>query len=162
MNEKTRLPRWIVIWLLISMLIVFWDVTFVLFRPASFAEGALGLIYIPYAKYIKIDTSYADMNNAFVVAQSIMSLFEIALGLIALYLNYRRVFLAACLFAFSSQLLTATKTILIFLLEIVGGMQHVGHNVISDLILYYFMPNSVWIVLPFAVVIVLGRLLIIC
>lgn len=158
--EQKRLQKWIVIWLIISMIIVFWDVMFVLLRPVSLPGGSLAWLWVPYATYIKIDTSYADLNNAFIVAQGIMSLIEIIIAIIALSLNYSGKFLPACLFAFSSMLLTGTKTVLIFVLEAVNKFSHVGHNTVMDLIFYYTLPNSIWIVIPFLAVNVLGRTLI--
>jgi hypothetical protein len=56
MMTNIKLPVWIKIWLLISSSIIFWDVMFILLRPASFAHGALAAIWIPYVKYIQIDT----------------------------------------------------------------------------------------------------------
>ena len=159
MNKKLGLPKWIIIWLIISTAVVFWDVMFVLLRPASFIGGNLGFLWVPYAKYIKIDTSYADLTNTFVIAQSIMSLFEIAISIIALFLNYFRQFNQACLLAYSALLLTCAKTILIFVIEMVSGLKHVGHNTSFDLIMYYILPNAIWIIIPAAAILTLGRLL---
>lgn len=150
-------PKWIKIWIIISALIVFWDVMFVLLRPASLPEGSLAFIWIPYAKYIQIDISYADMQNNFVITQAIMSLFEICIGIISLYLAHIKKTILAILFAFSALLLTGTKTIFIFLQEFIGHFEHVNHNSISDLVFSYILPNSVWIIIPFIAVFCLGK-----
>lgn len=154
------LPKWIIIWLIFSMLIVFWDVLFVLLRPASFPGGALQSFWLPYAQYIKIDTSYADMDDNFVIAQALMSLAEICIGFIALYFSYKGKNSAAILFAFSALLLTGTKTILIFLVEMVANFKHIQHNPMTDLFLFYILPNSLWIIIPFCAVFLLGQQLI--
>lgn len=151
------IPKWIMIWLAISTIIISWEMLFILLRPASFANGSLAAIWIPYAQYVKIDTSYADLQNDFVNALPFMDLFEIAIGIAALTFNYLRKTPAAMVFAFSSFLLTGTKTIFVFVQEGVGGFKHVGHNSISDLVFLYFLPNSIWIVIPFLAVFILGR-----
>jgi hypothetical protein len=155
-----RLPTWIVIWLIISIMIILWDSGFLFTRPDSFPGGRLAWIWVPYAKYITIDTGYADLHNDFLVAQQIMSLIEVFIGIIALYLNYNQKYNLAILLAFSTLLLTGAKTILVFVIETVSGFKHVGHNSIHDLILLYILPNSLWLIFPFAGVIVLGRYLI--
>ena len=145
------IPKWIMIWLILSMLIVSWDVLFVLLRPVSFTVA----LWQPYAKYILIDKSYADLNNSFVVTQAIMSLVEIMIGLIGIFYYLTKRGKVASLLIFSSQLLTLAKTILIFFLEIIGGFPYTGHNHLNDLILYYYLPNSVWIILPLIVIMLL-------
>jgi hypothetical protein len=157
--QYKKIPNWIIIWLIVSMFIVLWDSGFLFARPASFPGGRLSWLWIPYAKYITIDTSYIDLHNNFLIAQQIMNLVEILISMAALYFNGKKN-QVAILFAFSSLLLTGTKTILIFLLEVVSGLQHVGHNSLQDLILFYILPNSLWIIFPFIGVFILGRFLV--
>ncbi len=157
MNKLTKLPTWIVIWLCIGMTINFWDAWYILLRPASFAGGSLGAIWLPYAKYVQIDTSYLDLNNEFIKTIAIANFFEISLGLTALYFNYRRNISLAVVLAFSSLLLTGMKTILVFALEALDGFTHVAHNPLVDLICYYILPNIPWIIFPFMAVFTLGR-----
>ena len=57
-------PKWVSVWLCITTLIVLWDASFVLNRPASFTN----MIWYPYRDYVKIDMLYGDMEDAFVVA----------------------------------------------------------------------------------------------
>lgn len=99
------------------------------------------------------------MQNDFVNSLPYMDFLEIGLSLISLYLNYLRKVLAAMLFAFSSLLLTGTKTIFVFIHEGIGGFKHVGHNDLSEIILFYIVPNSIWILLPLLAVFILGRAL---
>jgi hypothetical protein len=155
-----KIPRWIIIWLIISMMIILWDSGFLFTRPDSFPGGSLAWLWVPYAKYITIDTGYADLDNDFLVAQQIMSLIEIIIDIVALYFNYKRKISLAILLIFSTLLLTGFKTILVFLLEAVSGFKHVGHNAVYDLIFLYILPNSLWLIFPFAGVFVLGRYLI--
>jgi hypothetical protein len=55
--------------------------------------------------------------------------------------------------------LTAAKTLLIFVIELVTGGQHVGHNPLGDLVLLYILPNTVWVVMPIVVAFATGRAL---
>lgn len=155
--QSLKLPKWIILWMVIGMSINLWDVGFIFLRPASFAGGSLGAIWLPYANYVKIDTSYLDLNNAFIPAMAWMNLFEITLGCMALTLNYFQKTAAAIVFAFSSLLLTGTKTIFFFVWEAESGFAHIKHNPMSDIIFLYVLPNALWIVFPFLAVIVLGR-----
>ena len=61
-------------------MIVLWDASFVLNRPASFSN----LIWYPYRDYVEIDKLYGDMDDAFVVAQSYMNIVEASMNLVAL------------------------------------------------------------------------------
>jgi len=157
MNKLTKLPMWIVVWLCIGMSINFWDVWYILLRPDSFAGGSLGAIWLPYAKYVQIDTSYLDLHNEFIKSIAIANSFEISLGLTALYFNNKHNIALAVVLAFSSLLLTGMKTILVFALEALDGFTHVAHNPFSDLICYYILPNIPWIIFPFMAVFTLGR-----
>ena len=155
-----KVPGWILLILILSMLITFWDALFVLMRPESLPGGKLAFIWLPYAKYITIDTAYGDINNHFVVAQALMTLFEIVIGVFAVGFYLASKHRLATLLAFSSFLLTGTKTVLIFVLEAVSHFVHVAHNSWHDLIFLYVIPNGIWIVIPYLCVLRLGYLLI--
>jgi hypothetical protein len=147
--EPTVLPRWVLIWLAISSALILWDVTFVLARPDVF-------LWAPYDTYVKVDLGYAHPDG-FVKAQSIMSLLEIAVLVVGVALRRRPVgVLLVCV----TSVLTAAKTLLIFLVEIVTHGKGVGHNATSDLVLKYILPNSAWVVMPLVVAYVTGRLLV--
>lgn len=152
------LPRWILVWLCVGYAIIAWDVAFVLLRPASLPDGSLGALWaIPYARYIAVDHSYADLANPFIWAQAIMSLFELALVLVALGAVSRRQRGRAHLLAFCASALTAAKTSLILLVEALSGFANIGHNAPLDAVLLYLLPNAVWIVVPLGVAFVTGR-----
>lgn len=136
------------IWLAVSTLLIVWDVTFVLARPDVF-------LWAPYDTYVKVDLGYANPTG-FVTAQAIMSLLEIAVLLVGIALRRRPVgVLLVCVVS----ALTAAKTVLIFLVEIVTGGQGVGHNATGDLVLMYALPNAAWVVMPLVVAYATGRAL---
>ncbi len=134
------------IWLAVSSLVILWDVTFVLARPDFF-------LWAPYDNYVKVDLGYAHPTG-FVNAQAIMSLLEIAVVLVGLALRRRPV---GALLVCITSVLTAAKTLLIFLVELVTHGAGVGHNPTGKLVLMYVLPNSVWVVVPLVVAFVTGR-----
>ena len=156
---SARLPRWIVVWLLISSALIGWDVAFVLLRPASMPGGALAFLWIPYETYITVDHSYGDLGNGFVWAQAMMSLLELAVLAVGLVLHARRRHAVATLLVFTVSVLTGAKTLLILLIEAVTGGAHVGHNPAADLVLLWLLPNGVWVVMPLVVAWITGRML---
>ena len=71
------------IWLLVSLPLVFWDTGYVLLRPWSMPGGFLhSPIWIPYALYGRVDYIYGwpafEANNGFTSAQGAMNLIESA------------------------------------------------------------------------------------
>src|SRR5262249_20792941 len=132
--RSESLPRWMVIWLTISIPIVLWDVSFVLLRPASMPGGSLAFLWPPYAKYITVDKSYGDVHDPFVQAQAIISLLEAPFGIGALALSYmRKKRQLAMLLAFAMSAMLCSKTLLILMIEIVSHGKSVGHNALGDL-----------------------------
>ncbi len=62
------------VWLVASSLIVIYDASYVLQRPASMEGGKLFPYFSPYALYIQYDTLYGDLKDSFVVIQSWLNL----------------------------------------------------------------------------------------
>jgi hypothetical protein len=149
--SRSSLPAWVVIWLLLSLPLIFWDIGFVLLRPHSMPGGELAFLWAPYEKYITVDLGYADVQNGFVRAQALVTCFEAAAAIAGLVLSFGRRERLATLLVFSASLLTFAKTSLIFLIEIVTGGEHVGHNPPAELLLLYVLPNLLWVVFPAAV-----------
>ena len=61
------LPTWALVWLQVSLLVVLWDASFVLLRPASMAGGEYEAFFEPYKKYITIDKVCAQFAIAVVI-----------------------------------------------------------------------------------------------
>ena len=87
-----NLPTWIVVWIAVSTLIVIYDASFVLLRPRTLEGGDLSFLFsgrqfsaqqISRHKmtlfvaldilYSTIDIKYGDMEDHFVIAQSMYS-----------------------------------------------------------------------------------------
>ncbi|KAL0481854.1 hypothetical protein AKO1_011298 [Acrasis kona] len=160
-QQILSLPTWAKLWLILGNLIVFWDATFVLMRPHSMAGGLYEYIWIPYQKYILHDKRYADMDEPFVVAQSVINLIELLLGLYAVYLHSniktRPLSLVVALIA---SVMTWSKTTLYFAIEYYGKMNYTGHNIASDFIFFFFIPSFVWVLVPMLVTRMTARKLI--
>jgi hypothetical protein len=153
------LPRWVVIWFVLSTPLILWDIGFVLLRPMSMAGGALAFLWKPYVKYITVDLSYGDLANGFVKAQAIMTAIEVLMlaAAVVAFRAARRPL--GTLLVFAVSLLTCMKTFLIFLIELVTRGEHVGHNAASDLFLLYVLPNAFWVVMPGLVAWTTGKML---
>lgn len=160
MADHAPLPRWIVIWLAVSTLVVLWDAAFVLLRPASFPGESLGYFWsFAYGKYLEVDHGYADLQNTFVSSLAIMSLLEsILVAATLIYHRLKRNRLAH-LFALVVTSLTGAKTTLFFIHELNSGGTSIGHNDIIPMTLFWSLPNGLWILIPFTIAIVTGRTL---
>uniref|UniRef100_A0A6B2LN91 EXPERA domain-containing protein n=1 Tax=Arcella intermedia TaxID=1963864 RepID=A0A6B2LN91_9EUKA len=147
-----------VFWLLISSLVVIWDFSFVLLRPRSLT-GDISWIWEPYKLYVTIDKLYGDMEDSFVVGQAYMNIVETCINFSALFMHIRgdpsSVILALVGLSF-----TFSKTVLYFVLDLVCGFCQTNHNDAYHFYLYYFLPNSLWLIHTLAGVIVLGKKLI--
>lgn len=151
------LPRWVILWSVISIAVVLWDTLFVVLRPMSMEGGALSFLWLPYSQYVTVDLSYGNPSDPFTLVQAIMSQFEIAVLAVGIVFNAFRQTGLATLLVFFSCSLTWAKTTLIFLQEWASGLANVGHNSAEVLWLQYIVPNSVWVVVPLLVVLVTGR-----
>lgn len=116
------------LWLLISLPLVFWDMGYVFLRPASMPGGSLhNPIWKPYALYGTVDFMYGDKawneHNGFTAAQSLLNLAESAGYVAYLWVVWRfgqgekRVVPGgwggiACLVGFAVSVMTVSKTVL--------------------------------------------------
>ena len=158
MNNTFRLPRWVVLWMGISTLVVIWDALFVLLRPASFPGGSLGFIWeFGYVLYMEVDRAYADQGNTYLHALATMSIVEALLvswGLFAHRVNKNR---DAHLLVLVAASLTCAKTMLFVLVEAWSGWHSIGHNEWVPLLFVWIIPNGLWIVVPGAVIVDTSR-----
>ena len=159
MTCSREIPRWIRLWVAISCAIVLWDITFLFFRPHSLPGGSLDWVWLPYATYIQVDLSYADLGNSFVKAQGFMSFLELWVYAAGVRYFAQSKMRNAQLFIFSALILTAAKTLLIFVLEILSEFAHTGHASAIDWVAVYFLPNVAWVVVPLLAAVQLGRAL---
>ncbi|KAJ5774387.1 hypothetical protein N7457_009283 [Penicillium paradoxum] len=119
-----------------------------------------------------------NAHNGFTAAQTILNLAETSGYLYYLWVVYRhgstvvrsggsrkiskgfmwlltgdkvvagRIGAIALLVAYTVSVMTLSKTILYWLNEICSGFENVGHNKPFALILYWIIPNGLWIVFP--------------
>ncbi|KAL8660829.1 MAG: hypothetical protein Q9202_006156 [Teloschistes flavicans] len=139
---RARGHRWIhtpttltLVWLFLSLPLVFWDSAYVALRPHTMPNGKWhSPFFTPYALYGTVDYMYGwpayESNNGFTLAQASMNIFE-SVGYIGyLYLFWKhgngqwtfehgqkrsiggRWGGLACLFGFFLSVLTLSKTVL--------------------------------------------------
>ncbi|KAL7313787.1 hypothetical protein PS15m_007479 [Mucor circinelloides] len=162
-NASSQVPLWIRTWTLVSSLVVIWDFGYCLLRPLSMEGGSLNFLWKPYNLYAKIDYFYGlpafNSQDGFTGAQAFMNGIETLLNFtyLGLLKNDRVSVGQANLVGFSAALMTLSKTILYWLIEPFSGYQHIGHNSVKDLIILWIIPNGLWIVVPAAIVYILGK-----
>ncbi|XP_001633783.2 uncharacterized protein LOC5513583 [Nematostella vectensis] len=153
-----KLPGFVAFWLSLSTVIVVIDGLVVILRPRTLPGGDLNYLVKPYNLYFPVDKRYADMEDTFGVGQSWMNLVEAFLNIIALSLHLRSSTFSAIM-ALIVCTMTWAKTILYFLVstELCGGAHYIAHNPWKDLILFYYLPNGIWIVVPLICMLILAQ-----
>ncbi|SJX61828.1 related to Adiponectin receptor 1 [Sporisorium reilianum f. sp. reilianum] len=150
-------PRTLVsAWLLLSSFVVAWDVGYILLRPRSMLGGDLHWIWSPYSLYMNVDYIYGlpswDTKDGFPAAQSLMNVGESILNLFYIYLVHVKATPAALAVApvwgLVAVTMTLSKTILYVLNDFCCGWCKTGHNDWYTLIVYWILPNGLWILFP--------------
>jgi uroporphyrin-III C-methyltransferase len=156
-HPSLRLPRWIVVWLIVTACIQTYDACYVLLGSASHAGGSLSFLWPGHVFYSGFDHRYADFD-AFGSAQSWANLLEVIVLICAICLRRRW---SGLVLALLVSVATFWKTVIYFLVEIASGLQMTRQSLeegdIVGFLAVAVLPNLVWIVVPLIVVIVLGR-----
>ncbi|RMZ75721.1 hypothetical protein DV738_g5353, partial [Chaetothyriales sp. CBS 135597] len=130
--------RTTIIWLLISLPLVLWDIGYVALRPHSMPGGALhSPIWTPYALYGEVDHVYGFVawNNGvgFTAAQTALNVVETLMYAFYLYTLVTR-----------------------GLNEYFSNFENIGHNSASTIIWLWVVPNGAWLILPSWMIYVFG------
>jgi len=156
-----KFPIWISLWFLLTTPIILWDASYVFMRPRSFEGGDLHWLWKPYAIYQNVDLVYGvkafEAGDGFNGAQSFMNIIETACNLYYLYLAHIAGSQSAAVVGFGAATMTLSKTVLYWAQEYYCNYCAVGHNTITDLIVYWIIPNGFWLVVPAFIVNRLGR-----
>jgi len=159
MAVKTH--TWITLWFVLSAPVIFWDAGYCFMRPRSMLGGDLHWIWKPYGIYQNIDYVYGVKalvdGDGFTNAQSLLNIIETLMSLAYVYLAHVSGWTPAPLIGFAAVSMTLSKTILYWAQEYYCGFCAIGHNTWSDLIVYWILPNGLWIVVPSLIVVRLGK-----
>ncbi|GAA5943252.1 uncharacterized protein JCM15063_005307 [Sporobolomyces koalae] len=154
-----RPAKWVNAWFLVSTLAVLWDIGFVLSRPRSFKGGDWHWLWAPYALYEKVDLVYSPSHFArkegFTAAQTYMNVVESFLNFTFLVMSGRQS-PVAILVGFSAVVMTASKTVLYWLVDQQSGWQSTGHNSQRDWWILFALPNGLWILFPTVLALMFG------
>ncbi|KAA1466877.1 hypothetical protein DENSPDRAFT_812247 [Dentipellis sp. KUC8613] len=152
---------WVSLWFLLTTPVILWDAGYCFFRPRSMVGGDLHWIWQPYEIYQEIDYVYGvkalEDNDGFTNAQSFMNLVETALNIYYLYLAHVVQWPAASMIGFASATMTLSKTVLYWLQEYYCGGCSVGHNAAKELIIFWIIPNGLWMLVPSLIIYRLGK-----
>jgi len=136
----------VLLWFLISIPVVLYDLTYVLLRPRSMPGGDLSWFWEPYILYCKHDGRYKDVTNDWVLAQSWGNIVEVVIALFALLLLKNKKQRALVLF--SVALMTFWKTVLYFVVEICSDYKYTKQSTPYEFLTMFFLPSFVWILGP--------------
>ncbi|KAI5822163.1 hypothetical protein K523DRAFT_422180 [Schizophyllum commune Tattone D] len=154
---------WISLWFLITAPIVLWDTGYLFFRPRSMLGGDLHWIWKPYEIYQEIDWVYGvralEDGDGFPNAQAFLNIIETILNLIYLYLAHVSSSPKAPLIGFAAATMTLWKTVLYWLQELFcsGAGCMTAHNKWLDMVVFYYLPNGLWLIFPSIIVYTLGK-----
>lgn len=156
-DPDLRMPRWVVVWLVVTACIQTYDACYELLGPLSHAGGRLAGLWPGHILYSRFDHRYAGFD-AFGSAQSWANLLEVVVLVCALVLARR---FGGLVLGLLVSVATFWKTVLYFLVEIASGLamtrQSLEQGDLGGFLLVAVLPNLVWIVLPLLVVVTLGR-----
>lgn len=152
-----RLPRWVVVWFVVSAVVQAYDALFVLLGPLSHPGGALVALWPGHVFYSTFDHRYAGFD-AFNTAQSTANLFEVVGLVVAIALARRWSGVVAGLIV---SVATFWKTVVYFLVEISSGLEMTRQSLergdLAGFLLVAVLPNSIWLVVPLGVIVALVR-----
>ncbi|KAF7378063.1 hypothetical protein MSAN_00230400 [Mycena sanguinolenta] len=152
---------WISLWFLLTTPIIAWDIGYCFMRPRSMEGGDLHWFWVPYGKYQTIDYVYGvpafEKGDGFPNAQSLLNIVETSMNLIYLYTAHITAWPPASLVGFTAAALTLSKTLLYWAQEYYCNFCAIGHNSLGDLIKYYILSNSSWVIVPALIIMRLGK-----
>ncbi|KAJ3917458.1 hypothetical protein F5877DRAFT_44629 [Lentinula edodes] len=157
---------WISIWFLLTTPVILWDVGYCFMRPRSMVGGDLHWIWEPYGIYQNVSLSDCyilygipalEEVTGFTNAQSFMNIIETILNVVYLYLAHVSSWPAATLIGFGSASLTLSKTMLYWAQEYFCGYCATGQNDLRTLVVYWIIPNGLWLLFPSLIIYTLGK-----
>lgn len=151
-------PKPILLWIFVSSVIVCFDAFFVLNRPDTLKGGKYYGIFQLYENYYRFDTLYNMNDDLFVVIQSWLNIAEAVISLFAILMCLAKCPGKKLIGAFMCLIVSAMifwKTV-IFVWYDHSWLTEDARNFCSESIMYYYIPSSFWIVMPFVSMLVIG------
>jgi hypothetical protein len=148
------------VWFSVQLLVLSFDASFVLMRPHTFVDGALGALYPVFQQYAKIDTVYSDLTNPIGWAMSTLVVIEnifLAYAVLVVYMgqDIKKDRVVTEQYMQKSDYLTLigicaqfNKTLFYLIIDAYGGFAHVKHNSMMDLVTMFIIPNGIWVIVP--------------
>ncbi|MBN9196646.1 MAG: hypothetical protein J0I44_11330 [Microbacterium sp.] len=156
-DRDLRLPRWIVVWFVITAIIQTYDACYELLGAISHKGGPMAWLWPGHVFYSSFDHRYAGFD-AFGSAQSWANLIEVVV-LVWVLFHARR--WSGVVVGLIVSVATLWKTVIYFLVEASSGLEMTRQSIergdVVGFLMVAILPNLVWIVVPLAVVISLGR-----
>ncbi|KAF7303846.1 hypothetical protein MIND_00614500 [Mycena indigotica] len=159
MTLKTHM--WVSLWFVLTTPIILLDVSYCFLRQGRTEGGDLAWFFLPYQSYQHIDRLYGkpwfDRGDGFPNAQSLLNIFETTLNLLYVYAAHIAAWPPAPLLGVASATMTLSKTLLYWAQEYFCDWCAVGHNSVSDIIMYWVSTNVWWVIVPALIIWNLGK-----
>eukprot|EP01080_Neovahlkampfia_damariscottae_P002577 gene2577-3539_t len=112
------IPKWIIVWFIISNILCFYDCAFLLTRPESLKGGSLYWLFSGYTEmYGVADPKYLDMKDGFVLAQCYVNMVEMLFNTLSLFFYFTSSVKNSAMFGLVASVMTCSKTVLYFLMD---------------------------------------------
>ena len=152
-----RLPRWVVVWFVITAIIQTYDACYELLGAISHKGGPMAWLWPGHVFYSSFDHRYAGFD-AFGSAQSWANLIEVVALIWVLFLAKRW---SGVVVGLIVTVATFWKTVIYFLVEASSGLEMTRQSIergdVVGFLMVAILPNLVWIVVPLIVLVTLGR-----
>jgi len=133
---------------LLSSLMLISGAIFVFLVPASIGDGPVAFLWPLENIYCSVEPRFCTNKDPFNLTQSIMTTFEASMGLIAFAFYRLGRHPESLLLCTISCSLTCAKTLLIFVMEYISGLENIGHNSAVTIVFMYIVPNGIWVLCP--------------
>lgn len=144
------ITKGVLFWLVVSLIIVIIDASYILLRPHTLEGGKYFQFYSLYRYYIPYDSLYGNSTDFFVVIVAWLNLAEVVVtgsGLLLSISNRKSWKLTGAILAILGSAFVFWKTV-IYCLYDVQYLNEAARTFQPDAIALYYIPNGFWIVCP--------------
>ncbi|WAQ97862.1 hypothetical protein MAR_022235 [Mya arenaria] len=139
------IPSWVYKWLVIVMVIGFYDGLFCVLRPYSLPGGCLEMIFYGHKYYIQWDTHYADTSDSFIWTQGLGNIIE-ALIILGILLNQIKTIRLQKMLIIVVSVMTAWKTVMFMIYSLDIGLGGHSFDLVAEIVV--FVPALPWLFVP--------------
>ncbi|GMT13923.1 hypothetical protein PFISCL1PPCAC_5220 [Pristionchus fissidentatus] len=157
--QGSLLPKWVVIWLVVSTVLCVMDVFYTMMRPmTNRGGGVLATLYEPWNIYADVDYRYADKADLVTMATGRVMTIEIVMNIAAIFMNNRQS-RHTVLTVFTSSAFVFWKTVwymVLYIRQPEGTPEFINPEAsLLRQIIVFWIADGVWVIAPLLVMIAL-------